>query len=894
MIKIKRKGGKEMSFDKSQEFTGKDFIAYCRSKKIKNLKCLYPYKIKKLGQDEKSPIVYLDIDKEETLDRLKSYDIRVYLWQHASILGAWLDIDLKDEVEVYNLSLLFPRPTFIIETGRHFAFLWDVENDESEDGLWTENEYNEMRNLLCKILEQKYTNLAKENRSKTISNALIRPPGSWNSKSNTQVRWFKIGDKYTKSKFLEDLIFLIPQGEKKGKSIEDTSFITTTSPIPPLPPSPCGLINFLWDNFYDLKYDGWRLLSYDAILRKKENEFLEKSKEWEKIHPDKVQQRPQYRLNYSAQELMTNSDDFSSCKTIAELTEDMISEKFLHTIKLNFHPCDACPHRLSYRKPYKQQSKFSIPEGYEINENYDIKYKNELLAKNFNIDSILIKRDSHYDKCIIVVRTGKSELAYVDFASNQELISQFRVSSVPRFRRFFAEFESLNPHLVVRDWGFSGYHPQEKIWSILNLHYNTPKISPTFDVSCEGKVEDWIAILRDLVSIMTENKDFFLAIPLAGGLNFLAPYQNTIAPAYLIEGQPETGKTLRGLLINFLIREPKMVDFSSLTRAFIQNELVKIKAFICIDEFKYEDRNSIEHLIALLNMSEKYTASRFYQSTYAPLILFSNTVKILDEASARRIFHMKIPEPFLIEEYSSLYNEILKRKCWGHLYKITEDLKKLKETLKLPFEIPRYYFAFYNHYLAVKSALEWWYVLCKFFDLKYITKEDVISFLQENVPIRKEVVILHILEFIHQKFTKDKRRSVYWKEIAELGYNEDIYKLILCDEWFYTKNSSGKIYPRGRITETSHLYFLWLNGTSLISKNDFLQKIKETRKKIEKETDYKFKVDEKELEMLVDLIYEIPSQATSILKVKTVYNEKHEKYIKQPEDEQEQDVIYFD
>jgi hypothetical protein len=884
----------ENLFDKSQEFTLKDFITWCKSKKIKNLKCLYPYKVSKLGQKSKNPIVYLDIDTQEALDRLNSYDIRIYLWQNAALLGAWLDIDLEDEAEVYNLSLLFPKPTFLIKTGRHFAFLWDIENDESEDGLWTEDEYNEIRNLLCKILEQKYPNLAAENRSKTIGNACIRPPESWNSKSNTQVKWYKIGESYKKSKFLEDLIFCVPQGEKKGISIEDTSFITPTtssSPIPPLPPSPCGLINFLWENFSDLKYEGWRLLSYDAILRKKENEFLEKSKEWEKIHPDKVQQRPQYRLHYSAQELLSNSDDFPSCKTIAELTEDMLSERFLHTIKFNFHPCNTCPHRLSYRKPHRQQAKFSIPDGYEIDTNFNIIYKNEIIAKNFNIDSILIKRESHYDKCIIVVKTGKSELAYVDLASNQELISQFRVSSVSRFRKFFAEFENLNPHLVVRDWGFSGYHPQEKVWSILNLHYNTPKVSSTFDVSCEGNFEDWKAIFRDLVSIMTENKDFFLAIPLGGGLNFLAPFQNTIAPAYLLEGQPETGKTLRGLLINFLIRAPKIVDFSSLTRAFIQNELVKIKAFICIDEFKYEDRNSIEHLIALLNMSEKYTASRFYQSTYAPLILFSNSVKILDEASARRIFHMKISEPFLIEEYSSLYNEILKRRCWGHLYKIADDLIKLKETLELPFEIPRYFFAFHNHYLAVKSSLEWWYALCKYFDLKFITKEDVIQFLQENVPTRKEQALFHILEYIHQKFAKDKRRSIYWSEIAQLGYNEDIYKLLLCDEWYYVRNASGKIYPRGRITETSTVYFLWLNGVSSLKKEEFLQKIKELRRSIENQTDYKFKIDEKELEMLVDLIYEIPSQETQMLKSKTVYNEKYERFIKQPEDEE---VIYFD
>jgi hypothetical protein len=293
-------------------------------------------------------------------------------------------------------------------------------------------------------------------------------------------------------------------------------------------------------------------------------------------------------------------------------------------------------------------------------------------------------------------------------------------------------------------------------------------------------------------------------------------------------------------------------------------------------------------------MSEKYTASRFYQSTYAPLILFSNTVKILDEASARRIFHMKITEPFLIEEYSSLYNEILKRKCWGHLYKIAEDLIKLKETLALPFEIPRYYFAFYNHYLAVKSALEWWYVLCKFFDLKFISKEDVIQFLQEKVPTRKEQVIFHILEYIHQKFTKDKRRSIYWKEIAQLGYNEDIYKLLLCDEWYYTKNSAGKKYPCGRITENSTLYFMWLNGISTLRKDDFLEKVKNLRKKLEDETDYKFKINEEELEMLVNLIYETPTQETRLIKAKTVYNEKYEPYIKAPEEEQEQDVIYFD
>ncbi|MFZ8805249.1 MAG: hypothetical protein ACO2PO_20050, partial [Candidatus Calescibacterium sp.] len=718
----------ENLFDKSQEFRDVDFIAWCKSKKIKNLKCLYGHKVKKLGFKD-SPIIYLDLgDERETLDRIHSYDIRVYLWQHSALLGAWLDIDIPDEKEVFLLSKLFPTPTFLIETGRHYAFLWDVENDEEE--FWTEQQYNEIRDLLCKILEEKYPNLAHENRSKTINNACVRPPQSWNSKSKTEVKWFKIGPTYKRTKFIEDLLFCCPQGDTKSEPKLQECSISS----PPLPQSPCGLINALWENFHDLKYEGWRLLSYDAILRKKEYEFLEKSKEWEKIHPDKVEQRPHYRLNYSAQELLSNTDDFPVCKTIAELPKDVLSEKFLHTKKFDFHPCETCVHKLSYRKPYKQQTKFILPPGYEIDENFNIRYKNEIVVKNFNIDSILIKKEGHYDKCIIVVKTSKSELSYVDFSSNQELISQFHLSSVSRFRKFFVEFETLNPHLTVRDWDFTGYNYIEGIWSILNLHYNKPKISPTFDLSVSGKEEDFKAILRDLVTIFTEGKDFHLAIPMCGGLNFLAPYQNTIAPAFLVEGPPETGKTLRGLLINFLIREPKMVDFSSLTRAFIQNELVKVKAFICIDEFKYEDRNSIEHLIALLNMSEKYTATRFYQSTYAPLILFSNSIKVLDDASARRIFHIKISERYLIEEYSKIYNEIVKRKCWGHLFRIANDLMKLKEISKLPFEIPDYYFAFYNHYLAFKSALEWWYVLTIFFDIKFIQKDDAITFLHENVP----------------------------------------------------------------------------------------------------------------------------------------------------------------
>ena len=123
------------------------------------------------------------------------------------------------------------------------------------------------------------------------------------------------------------------------------------------------------------------------------------------------------------------------------------------------------------------------------------------------------------------------------------------------------------------------------------------------------------------------------------------------------------------------------------------------------------------------------------------------------------------------------------------------------------------------------------------------------NFINENFSTQKEYILLSLLDYIHQKFIKGKS-SVYWREIKqELGINDDIFKILLCNEWSYHDNGFGKKYPVLRITKNSPMYQLW-KGIP-IQETELISKILENKEIIESQTDYKFKVSDKEIKSLI-------------------------------------------
>jgi hypothetical protein len=788
-----------------KEFKDWDFLNWCRSKGLNSLQVR---KVRlRLGYYEEKDIT-LKLN-EEALDYIHSYDIFVHLWQDGFPLGICLDVN-KDEKEAYKLSLKLPTPTFVIvakedykENKEVLSFFWDIEDRLSEQ------DYEQISNLL----REKFPNLALSNK--------FRPPNSWVSYSNSKIVWLKVGESYSKNTFLQHLnYFLAPLPEKEEKEKEEEI------------PTKCQLIENLYSlPFSKLKDFALEFLSYDAIINKKEHIFQRKCFD-SKIHPFPYFQKALFNLQ-------NRQDNTPSCRIIASLSKDELEDLF--GSKFDSHPCENCYFNFSLRKPFYQFKKLTIPKGYEIDDKGNIldKEKGKVIACKFFIDSFL-KINYEKPSFKIVIREGR-ELRYVDFASPKEISSYF-LSSAKKFREFILQLYNQNEYLEVYEKGFSGYDFASKTWNILNFHYTKPRVSDTLDVSIKGKKEDFISILKDIVSLMTENKDFYLGIPLGGALNFLSP--SDTPPVYLLTGLPETGKTLRLSLINFLVRQPQPLDFTTISEAFIKSQFHKIKAFICIDNITDGSRKSADRLTTLLYLNETSP-----HTSYIPLILASTKIK---NPSNKRLLHLKIEEKNdeLLEEYSKILQKILQLPCYGHLFKISNDLCQIKQMSNLPIEINPNLFSFKSNYMAFKSALDWWHSLCSYLDVNFnITQEDIMNFINENFSTQKEYILLSLLDYIHQKFLKGKS-SIYWREIKqELGINDDIFKILLCNEWSYHDNGFGKKYPVLRITKNSPLYQLW-KGIP-IQETELISKILENKEIIESQTDYKFKVSDKEIKSLI-------------------------------------------
>jgi hypothetical protein len=780
-----------------KEFNDQDFLNWCRSKGLNSLR-IFKERDKKLPLDFNKNLVLLDY--------IYSYDIFVYLLQDFP-LGICLDVNTENEKEAYKLSLKLPTPTFVIvakdlytnpKKKKVLSFFWDIDNLSEQD-------YEQ----ICNLLREKYPRFVLSNK--------FRPPNSWDKETNSEIVWLKVGESYSKDSFIQLLNDLASQEEKEEEI-----------------PNKCNLIENLYSfSFSELKDFALEFLSYDAIINKKEHIFQRKCID-SNIKPYPYFQKALFNLQ-------NRQDNIPSCKTFASMSTDELQDLF--GSKFDSHPCENCYFNFSLRKPFYQLKKLTIPKDYEIDDKGNILDKEgKVIACKFFIDSFLT---INYEKpsTKIVIRDGR-ELHYVDFASSKEICSYF-LASPKKFREFILQLITQNNFLEVYEKGFSGYDFTSKTWNILNLHYTKPKVADTLDVSIKGKLDDFISILKDIVSLMTENKDFYLGIPLGGALNFLSPTTDT-PPAYLISGLSETGKTLRLSLINFLVRYPKPLDFTTISEAFIKSHFPKIKAFICVDNTTDSNRKSADRLTTLLYFNEISP----YPS-YIPLILASSN-KIKNPSKNKRLLHLKIEEKNyeLLEEYSKILQKIIRLPCYGHLSKISNHLCQIKQMSKLPLEINPNLFSFHSNYVAFKSALEWWHSLCSYLDVNFnITQEDVMNFISENFETQKEYTLLSLLDYINQKFSNGKS-SIYWREIKqELGINDDIFKIILCNEWSFHDNGFGKKYPVLRITRSSPIYQLW-KGIP-IQENELISKILENKEIIEHQTDYKFKVKEKEIISLI-------------------------------------------
>ena len=746
-------------------------------------------------------------------------DIRLYLVQEDKLLGVWLDIDKSTEEEAKDVLEKIPvAPTYFVHTGRHYAGLWELEDGKAED-------YKELTSLLLRWVDD--LQIVQEMKAKTEKNAMIRVPGSINTKTGRKVKWFKVGEIYTKEEFI--------------------SALTKTNPH--LPVEYCRLSQVLWANFDKIKYNGWRLLSYFALLKEEIlDEFINKSEEWEKTNPSKVQQTTEQRLRFSKKELEEKRASFYSCYTIANMS---LSELQIDFANIDFisHPCFQCKFKNSRLKPFFQNYKIKFSnDDYKIEGNI-VKKGNKIIAENFDIQHIIIEKLPFKIKYYIF--TNDYEL---DLDDDKELQKVFRLEgNLTSFRKFLLKFIDENRHLVEERLSFTGYENEK--WNIYKKDYFFPVVHPKWDCSSSGDVNVFIWNWKKLLKIIIEEQDIAFQLGIGYALRFLKQDYN-LAPVLLFVGKAGAGKSLRMKIINSLVRVPDTFNFADLTSAFITNFLTKIKGFLIFDEFMYKQEiPQHQALLSLINFSAHLTTTGQHLQNSSPILLSGEqrNLRAFDRTFARRIF------TFPVQSFNEKYGEILDelKENYGFLYLFSSSLKEAIQKTKPPL-LPPEFFTYPEHHQNVVKAIAIFKAFCSIFEIPYEYNYDLYLRELSKENIRETILIpeiLEVLKYIREEFTFYKRKSVYFSEIEkQFGKKPDIFKLVLCDEWSKTKGGGGKYYPSFRITTNSPLVRTYIFN-EFVSKSEFEQHIKLLINKLKNELDFTFKYENEDLELVIDYFF---------------------------------------
>ena len=793
--------------------------------------------------------------------------------EKGEVIGVWIDID-KDISDVKRIYEKLPEATFLIFTGRFWALLWLLEDGFYEKGK--RDDFEELKNLMLQLIDD--DEIKREMKAKHITNAMVRVINTENTKTGKMVRWFRIGE--GKIWKVEDLKKeLIERGavlgrqevERQRQEQEKTSIsisISTTKKIPDCL-NHCRLAKFLWVNYDDgLTYEGWRLLSYFADLNEEfKGEFYKRSKGWEEMYPERVEQTTEKRLKISEKDLQKGGG-FSYCSTISGIpVEDL---RIFHS-RLDFHPCRECSFKNYNRRPYET---FLIPAGYVLKGN--VLYKGERkIAVKFDlnkIEKIVVSED--YENMWIFVRDddGVKEL---DFEKENALRLFFGVlGNIQVFKDFLIEFTKENEHLIYKKPSFSGY--EKGVWRILWRDYFTAVVSDNFDLSQNGDVDKWKNEWYNICSFVIEEKDVITALCIGNSLRFLKRDYWGFTPAIVLLGERGSGKTIRLKMINSLIRKPVVVDYYQMTPAFLLNNIGKIRGFITIDEFLtsgQEDERTLA-LLGLLNISGKFTARAKYPENYNTILLAGEDTSFRfwgKQGLNRRVLRLilKKDDEGKWKRCVNFYREAIRNleENYGFLHTISDKILEVERNigfLNLNLKVEEI-----EHRDIIEKALRMFFSFCVVMGACKL--EDVYDLIEEFASLSVETQekayetailqsIIKILDVLNKMFEQEKRKKVYLDEVLQrvpsaIPYKDEI-SLIFCDGWsineFEQNEKTYKYIKTFSISRNTPIFQSYKNERFWTS-SEFMNYIREKRERMKREygQDYWGKIPDEKIYQIV-------------------------------------------
>lgn len=854
----------------------------------------------RFGKDERSELGEFEIDElrgllekgvKGILENARFYlcnaieglkNRKMVFKEKGDVIGVWIDIDRDIEV-VKKIYEKFPQATFLIFTGRFWALVWLLEDGIYEEGK--RDDFEDLKNLMLQLIDDE--EIKKEMDSKHITNAMVRVINTINTKTGKTVIWFRVGKIWKVEDLKRELIERgavlekqlerqeekQQQGDRQGKTEiervrEKGTSISTTTKIPDCL-NHCELAKFLWNNFDDgLKYEGWRFLSYFAVLNKElRREFEIRSKEWEGKYPERVEQRTEKRLKISEKDLQKGGG-FFYCSTISEFSVEGL--EIFHS-RLNFHPCVGCAFRNYNRRAYEL---FSIPGGYELKGNVLYEGTKEI-AVNFDlnkIEKIVISDD--YENMWIFVRDddGVKEL---NFEKENSLRLFFGVlRNIQVFKDFLIKFIKENEHIIYKKPSFSGYN--DGVWKILWRDYFTAVVSENFDLSQRGDVEKWKSEWFNICDFVIREKDVITALMIGTALRFLKRDYWGFTPAVVLLGERGSGKTIRLKMINSLIRKPSVVDYYQMTPAFLLNNIGKIRGFITIDEFLtsgQEDERTLA-LLGLLNISGKFTAKGKYPENYNTILMAGEETSFRfwgKQGLNRRVLRLilKKDEEGKWKGQIDFYRQTLPNleENYGFLHTISDKILEVEREmgfLNLDLKVEEI-----EHRDIIEKALRMFFSLCVVMGACKL--EDVYDLIEEFALLSTETQekayetaiqqsIIKILDVLNKMFETEKRKKVYLDEVLQrvpsaIPYKDEI-ALIFCDGWsinkFADKYGERKYIKNFTISRNSPLFQNYKNEKFWTS-SEFMNYIREKRERMKREygRDYWEKIPDEKIYLIV-------------------------------------------
>jgi hypothetical protein len=763
--------------------------------------------------------------------------IRIRKKGKGKVYAVWIDID-KDIKAVKGIYEKLPQATFLVFTGRHWALVWFLE-DAIYEGK--RDDFEDLKNLMLGLIDD--NEIRQEMKSKHITNAMVRIPNTINSKTGNLVRWFKIGQIWKVEDLKKELTdrgasLPLPQQKEEGGEEEEKvpSFLNH-----------CELAKFLAKNYdEDLRYEGWRFLSYFAVLDEETKEFfVRKSKEWERQNKDRVEQRTEKRLELSKKDI-EKGGGFFYCSTISNFdVEDF--QRFHY--RLNFNPCVECKFRDLNRRAWEL---LKIPEGYELKNGRLYKGSKEI-AVDFDLSKIekIVISEEDWEEWIYV---KDGEITREFSLKNEEGLRTFFgiKGNFQNFRDFWTDFRKEHKHLIYRKPDFSGY--KDGVWKILWRDYFTPVVAENFDLSQRGDVEKWKTEWFNICDFVIREKDITTALMIGTALRFLKGDYWGFTPAIALLGEKGSGKTLRLKIINSLIRKPSVVDYHQMTSAFLSNYIGKIRGFITIDEFwttGVEDERTLS-LLGLLNISGKFTARGKYQENYNPILIAGEETSFRSwgkQGLNRRVLRLILrkDEEEKWKKYVDFYSQSLKvlEKNYGFLYEIAKKILRVESEimeLNLKMKVEER-----EHKEMIEKALRMFFALSVALGVCEIDYDKIYEFANlsqttQEIASEKAIqqTITKILDVMNEIFEIKKRKSnidldeVFHRVPSATTYKKEI-SLILCDKWkineFEDRWGKRKYIKNYFISRNTPLFKIY-KGEGFISLPEFIKHIDEKRKKM--------------------------------------------------------------